>query len=143
MATPSIKQFLDDVRATVATVRDLKAVVRPPEQVPPDGPFVLVEFGGMAVTLGNLEETTFTAVLNVCVPALGAYPQECETVEAVVPEVLAAFRGNVQLAGEAIVLPTISVGATAPISYAQMPLVAVAITIQAQAYSERVNDFTL
>lgn len=143
MATPTIKQLLDDVRTTVAGVTSLKAVVRPPEQLPPDGPFVLVEFGGMAVTLSNLEETTYTVTLNVCVPALGAYPQECEAVEAVVPDVLAKLRGNVQLAGQAMVMPQVTVGATAPISYAQMPLVGVAITIQAQAYSERANEFVL
>lgn len=142
MATPTIKALLDEIRATLAGVAVLKAVVRPPEMVPPDGPFALVEFGGAEVTFGSLEETVFTVIVRVCVPMLGAYPQECEAVEAAAGALLPALRGNVEVA-DAVLLPGISLGATGGLTYAQVPLVSVPVTVQYQALSERVTEIGL
>jgi hypothetical protein len=102
----TIAELLDDCKTTIAGVSGLGTtgqVVWPePEVVPPFGTFVYLTYGPGQVTQGNIEDTLHQVNIHVCTTYTGAYSEQYASSIDYALKAQRAFRGNVVVAGNAV-----------------------------------------
>lgn len=134
-----------DLATTVAAVSGVRSCVYPPpEQAPIQGVSCWVDLAATFDT-GNLEIGTVAAVITVATPRKGDYPREYRLVLATAREIVIAFRGNIAVAGDAMIVPPMEISKPVSAAYAEPTpnIVACTVAFAMVTEEETVNQLVL
>lgn len=147
MTHPDFDDIGEDVAATVRAVSGVVSCAwPPPENAPAQGPAAWVDVGPIGYDLGNLEIGEVTVTITVATPRKGDYPNEYRLVLATARAIVVAFRGNVAVADEAIVVSAGTISKPIAAKYGDGDgnnVVACIVALVVQTEEETVNDIEL
>jgi hypothetical protein len=132
-----IEAILADLVATVRSgIPEFRSVDEPQENLPPDGPFCLIEYTGGPVDLGNLEDWTHGFRITAGVARNGMIAQERKAVRGFALRIVETLRGNAVLAESdergAFLTSEAEIGMPGEILYANVPFVGCTVTVAYQ-----------
>lgn len=139
----TMDQIAEDVAATVRAVSGVVGCAYPPpENAPAQGPACWVDIGPIAYDLGNLEIGQVTVTVTVATPRKGDYPNEYRLVLATARAIVVAFRANIALAGEAVIVSVGLVSKPVAARYGEVDpnITACTVTLVAETEDETVNE---
>jgi hypothetical protein len=146
MTHPTFDAIGEDVAATVRAVSGVRSCAwPPPENAPAQGPACWVDVGPVGYDLGNLEIGQTTVTITVATPRKGDYPSEYRMVLTTARAIVVAFRGNIAVADEAVIVSAGVISKPVAARYGEVDptIVACTVTLIVQTEEETVNDLVL
>jgi hypothetical protein len=144
MAT--LDQIGEDVAATVAAIAGMvSCAYPPPDAAPYQGPAAWVDLGPIGVAMGNLELQEIQVTVTVATPRKGDYANEYRLVLDYARRVLTAFRQNIAVADDAMLMAPATIGRPIAARYGEADpnIVACTVTFAVQTEEETVNLLAL
>lgn len=143
MTHPTFEAIGEDIATTVRAVDGVVSCAwPPPEQAPAQGPACWVDIGPTEYDLGNLEIGQIGVTITVATPRKGDYPNEYRLVLTTARAIVVAFRGNVQVADEAVIVSAGVISKPVAARYGEVDpnITACTVTMMLETLEETVNE---